>query len=364
MNTIKVLYIDDEEHNLRSFMATFRRQYDVYTAVSASAARAILDKKDIHIIISDQRMPEVTGVQFFKSIKNIYPNPIRILLTGYTDIEALADAVNEGHIYRYLTKPWNELELNNSILNAYETYQNRVALKQKIDELQKTNDQLNRFIYSISHELRAPLASALGVIELVKIDKLMDPRTIAGEYWVMMEDCCKKLDHNITKTLLYYRNSRYEIANEEIDFVKLVNELVSLHSRANNITNQIDFTVKINQPVSFRGDSFRIETAIGNLISNAIKYQRPDETEKKIDITVTVSDFNVAITVADNGYGIPHEDLERIFTQFFRGKHNEGAGLGLFITKEALDRINGKISVESDTGKGSAFMIIIPNHKD
>jgi response regulator RpfG family c-di-GMP phosphodiesterase len=154
---VRVLYIDDEENNLQAFKASFRRQYEIYTAISAAEGLKILQNVSIQVILADQKMPGTTGVEFFKSITETFPDPIRILLTGYTDIEALADAINHGDIYRYITKPWNDLELHNSIKNAYDAYRAKIDLRNKVAELEKTNDELNRFIYSISHELRAPL---------------------------------------------------------------------------------------------------------------------------------------------------------------------------------------------------------------
>jgi two-component system response regulator PhcR len=102
------------------FKAGFRRQYEIYTAISAAEGLKILQNVAVHVIIADQKMPQTTGVEFFKSITKTHPDPVRILLTGYTDIEALADAINHGDIYRYITKPWNDLELHNSIKNAYD----------------------------------------------------------------------------------------------------------------------------------------------------------------------------------------------------------------------------------------------------
>ena len=148
--SIKVLYIDDEENNLLAFKASFRRLYEIYTAISAADGLKILKSVNIQVVIADQKMPNTTGVEFFKSISQTYPDPVRILLTGYTDIEALADAINHGDIYRYITKPWNDLELHNSIKNAYEAYKAKIDLRNKIDELEKANDELNHFIYSVS----------------------------------------------------------------------------------------------------------------------------------------------------------------------------------------------------------------------
>lgn len=364
MAPAKILYIDDEAHNLHSFKATFRRQYEVLTAESVQKAKDILSQTEIPVIISDQRMPNTTGVAFFKEIQETYPDSIRILLTGYTDIEALKEAINEGHIYRYITKPWNELELDNCIKNAFDSYQNKIALKQKVLQLQKTNDDLNRFIYSISHELRAPLASARGVIELAKEENMVTPGTDAGEYWMMIDECCERLDYNITQTLQYYRNSRYELINEPVDFAKLIHGLIAMHKRANGITDQINFDVIIKEPAPFFGDTFRIETALGNIISNAIKYQKTDEPSKTVIIDINVSGEEARITITDNGIGIPKSDINKTFTQFFRGKHGVGSGLGLFIAKEALEKIGGVISVSSEEGQGAIFKISIPSAQE
>lgn len=139
---ISILYIDDESNNLVSFKATFRRDFDIYTAESASEGRKIIEQHSIQVIISDQRMPGMTGVEFFESIKEEYPEQIRILLTGYTDIQAVIDAINKGQVYRYITKPWNEHELKMTIENAFEVYRLRKENKQLTKELIRANKQL------------------------------------------------------------------------------------------------------------------------------------------------------------------------------------------------------------------------------
>jgi response regulator RpfG family c-di-GMP phosphodiesterase len=139
---IKILYVDDEENNLQAFKATFRRDYKIFIAIEAQVAREILEKEDIDIIITDQRMPGETGVEFLESIIPIHPNPIRILLTGYTDIQAVIDAINKGQVYHYLTKPWEEDYLRTVIKNAFEIYQLRRENEQLTKALIKANDQL------------------------------------------------------------------------------------------------------------------------------------------------------------------------------------------------------------------------------
>lgn len=139
---ISVLYVDDEEHNLMSFKATFRIKYKVYTAISGEEAIKIMDSEPIDIIITDQRMPNMTGVEFLESILDRHPDPMRILLTGYADLNAVIDAVNKGKIFHYLTKPWNEDELDMTIQRAYDIYKLRMDEKELTEKLGVTNSQL------------------------------------------------------------------------------------------------------------------------------------------------------------------------------------------------------------------------------
>jgi response regulator RpfG family c-di-GMP phosphodiesterase len=139
---INVLYIDDETDNLTSFRATFRRNFNISTAESADAAIPILENETIHVILSDQRMPKMTGIEFFEKIKTIYPDPIRILITGYTDINAVIDAINRGQVYKYLAKPWNEEDVKIFVEKAFEVYKLRRDNINLTDKLLDANKKL------------------------------------------------------------------------------------------------------------------------------------------------------------------------------------------------------------------------------
>jgi response regulator RpfG family c-di-GMP phosphodiesterase len=138
--SINVLYIDDEPHNLTAFKAAFRRDFNIFVADSAKNAHKVIEENDIHIILSDQRMPVMTGIEFFESIIEIHPEPIRILITGYTDINAVVDAINRGQVYKYLTKPWNEDDIRIFVTTAYEVFN----LRRRNAELSKKLLDANR----------------------------------------------------------------------------------------------------------------------------------------------------------------------------------------------------------------------------
>ncbi len=139
---ISVLYVDDEENNLRSFKATFRRIYKVHTAISGEEGLKILEENPVQVIITDQRMPEMTGIEFLIKVLERDKEPMRMLLTGYSDINAVIDSINKGQVYRYLTKPWNEGELRSAIESAYEVHALRRENKELLKKLEIANDQL------------------------------------------------------------------------------------------------------------------------------------------------------------------------------------------------------------------------------
>jgi len=139
---VRILYLDDELNNLESFKANFRKHYEIFTTDSAIEAKQILIKNEIEIIITDQRMPKITGVEFLESVIEEFPDPIRMLLTGYADIEAVIDAINKGKIYHYTTKPFNADELKITIDKAFEVYSLRKENKELMKSLVQVNSQL------------------------------------------------------------------------------------------------------------------------------------------------------------------------------------------------------------------------------
>ena len=134
--------MDDEVHNLQAFKATFRRDYNVFIAESGIEALKIFDNQHLDLILTDQRMPEMTGIEFLMEVQKINPEPMRILITGYSDINAVIDAINKGQVYRYLNKPWQEDELRATIESAYEVFRLRRENKELIEKLERANDQL------------------------------------------------------------------------------------------------------------------------------------------------------------------------------------------------------------------------------
>lgn len=351
---IRVLYVDDDEYNLRVFKASFRFDYQIFLAKSAKEGLEILKENEIHVIIADQKMPEVTGVQFFESLISQYPETIRILLTGYSDIESVIDAINKGKIFYYIKKPWNESDIKLAIEKAGEIYLTKKLLKKRTEDLQKANEELTRFVYSASHELKAPLMTIIGVLKVAD----MDQNRADDMYLNMIEKSVKNLDLFVKNIVNYYKNSRIEESLSEINFDQILDENIKSFDGLNGI----NFAIDIVNLSPFKSDDFRIKVILNNILSNAIKYQKKDNPEKRIEIKIHTSPEKADIHISDNGIGIQEKHLQSIFKMFFRGTHySDGSGIGLYIAKEAIDKLNGSIRVESEEGKFTRFMIEIPN---
>ncbi len=148
MNTDKalppILYIDDEQDNLTVFYSAFRRNFKVYLANSAQEGMEIMKKQSVNLVIADQRMPEMTGIEFLEKIKLEYPDCIRMVLTGYTDVEAIIQAINKGRVYRYITKPWSKDDLKITIDHALETYELKEQNRKLFTDLEEANLTLEK----------------------------------------------------------------------------------------------------------------------------------------------------------------------------------------------------------------------------
>jgi len=149
-----ILYVDDEESNLRIFKMTFKREYEVFTAISGLEAIEILKQHPIQLIVTDQKMPEMTGTEFLEKTLPDHPDVIRIILTGFSDIEAIVRAVNKANIYKYVTKPWNREDFKIIIDEALSLFQYRANKDVRIAFLEKENEELRNQISILNEELK------------------------------------------------------------------------------------------------------------------------------------------------------------------------------------------------------------------
>lgn len=356
---LKILYIDDEPDNLVGFKASFRLHYQIFTALNTEEATAILeDNPNIQVIFCDQRMPGKTGDVYFEELRVRFPLPVRILITAFADIDVVINAINGGHIFRYIRKPWIEVDILSAIEEANKFYQANSMLHIKNRELKDAYAELDKFAYSVSHDLRSPLSGILGAVDAMT--HMTDLAEIK-EMLSLIEKSIFKLEDYIAGMHDYYRTHQGALKIEEIDFKQLTEELKALFQIYFN-TNKINFKTDVHQAETFRSDQSLIKMILNNLITNAIKYQRKESKDKRIRLTIQVENQEAKITVSDTGIGIPESHYEEIFNLFSKvSSHGTGSGIGLYNIKAALNKLGGNMKVRSVVGDGTDFQLSIPN---
>jgi PAS domain S-box-containing protein len=235
-------------------------------------------------------------------------------------------------------------------------------LELKVEELYKTNSELDRFVYRTSHDLRAPLKSMLGLIGIVK-EREESSNVDQLKRLEMLNKSIVKLDAFIEDILNYSRNTRVDVVKEEINFEEIIQEIRKSHEFMEG-ADEIKFEVEIHQTENFLSDKRRINVLLKNLISNAIKYKDGNKEASFVTILIECDSENGIITIEDNGIGISEEHQEKVFEMFYRAtKLSTGSGLGMYIAKETLEKLGGSITLKSELNIGTKFIIQIPNQQ-
>lgn len=234
-------------------------------------------------------------------------------------------------------------------------------LEAQNEALMKTNAELDRFVYSASHELRAPLTSVLGLLSLIEMTT-KEAETL--EYAKMIRTSVNRLDEFIKNILGYSKNNRTDLCIEKIEIAQSITEIMGTLRNIQN-TEDIDFKLDIAENISFSSDKLRFNAVMENLISNAIKYQKKGNMHKWIKISAKTIKNRLEISVEDNGIGIAPAHHHKIFDMFFRlsGKI-PGSGIGLYIVKEMVEKIQGSIQLSSEEERGTIFRLSLKNWEE
>lgn len=241
-------------------------------------------------------------------------------------------------------------------LNHYNTLQ----LVESNKLLKKTNEELDRFVYSTSHDLRAPLASVLGLLSLTENSSSEEE---TKKYLGMMRGRIHSLESFIKEITDFSRNNRVRILREDVNLYELTSTIWENLRYAPDAQN-IEFKLNIPSDLIVETDKNRLQVVLSNLISNAIRYHDQRKENKFIRVVYHATPQSFCITIEDNGQGIAPEYQKKVFDMFFRGNESsQGSGLGLYIVKETLDRLSGTIQLESVPKTGSSFHVILPHRK-
>jgi signal transduction histidine kinase len=367
---LKILVLEDMEDDLELIEYILSEANLKFTAKRVDNREqfvSALKKGHVDVILSDHALPQFNSDEALQLYRESGLKIPFILVTGAVSDEFAVNSLKQG-ADDYILKS-NMTRLPAAIVNAVrqrEAEAEKVlandAMRKQYEELMKINKELDSFVYSVSHNLRAPLRSVLGLINIARIedDKRGNP---FKEYFNMMENSMVKLDDTLKEILDYSRNSRQELTLEEIDMQKLLDDnLEKMQFMPGSAS--INKEIYIRQDTPFYSDKYRVSVIFNNLISNAIKYFDPHKEQSTLRITIDVTKDRAHLEFQDNGIGIDKQYQEKIFNMFFRATQNaEGAGLGLYIVQEAVEKLKGTIVIKSEIRVGTTFIIEIPNAK-
>jgi len=375
-----LLVVDDEPDLVQSVQDLLRFDYRVLGAMRAADGLQLMQTERVHLIMSDQRMPEMTGVELLAKVKEKHPDTVRLLFTAYADLTAVIDAINEGNVYRYISKPWQVDDLKATLRQAYDHYRlqeerrflvkevqaKNVMLAQANAELRRANDMKKAFIKVASHELRTPLTILLAISEhaarmtksIPELHALVERiRQSGGRLSDRVDQMVK---------LLLAENFERPLQRQSVDASALIQFSVAEAKPFTEARSQQFEATIPNDLGTFDVEPDKIRDAITQLLFNAVKFT-PDGGA--IRLNASAAEGRIRIVVSDTGKGIDPQCVEKIFEPFFTGfdvsRHSsgtfeydkQGLGLGLTVARSFIEMHGGRLNVSSAVGKGTTFTI-------
>ena len=376
--------VDDEPDIVRSVQDLLRREWKVIGTTRAAEALELMQREAVHVIMSDQRMPGMTGVEFLDRVRGDHPDAIRLLFTGYADIHAVIDAINQGNVYRYITKPWDPDELQAVLRQAAERYDMLVDRKRLTAELEARNAELRAanaalerssalktaFIQVASHELRTPVAILTGLskLGLAAADLPPPTRDLLGR----LDRASQRLNALVDQIIAMMSAGTYDqtLKREPVEVATLLAEAADdvrpfVELRKQALTQRWPADLGTAQL-----DPAMIRDCLNHLLLNAVKFT-PDGG------TVELSgdrgpEGQLELRVTDSGDGMTPEVAAHLFEPFFTGfdvsRHSSGKfeygrrglGLGLSVVKAFVTAHGGAVTARTEPGRGSTFTIVLP----
>jgi signal transduction histidine kinase len=387
-NRLNILLVDDEINVLRSLKRILREEgYNIITAQSGPDALEIMHRQPVELIVSDQRMVPMTGIEFLLQARELAPDAIRILLTGYSDVATAENAINHAEIYRFLTKPWNDSDFKSTIrqgLNKYrleldnrrlyhQVEQQNLALKQWANELERLveertaqlNEAHSHLIQSekmaslgtmaggVAHEINNPLGGILGITQVLLSERGAEPRLI--EDLKMIEQATLHCSA-IVKNLLAFSRHEDTATRAPADLSQMLEQVILL---IGHLFRQNDIRIVRDIPSDFPRllvNPKQFQQVLVNLMVNA---QQATGRDGKVIVRASHGAEGVCLEVRDQGPGIPEGIIEKIFDPFFTTKaEGEGTGLGLSVAYRIVEEHGGRIEVDSVMDQGACLRLI------
>jgi two-component system, NtrC family, sensor kinase len=366
--SVKVLFVDDDEANLIVCEAACAGDFEVLTATSAEAAIAHMRREEVGVIIADQRMPGTSGIELLERVRIEYPDTVRLLITAYSDVQAAVAAINRGRVRRYLRKPWEADELRAELGDALDVYsmsRKLSALEVRLRETERVY-ALGVVAASIAHEMKNPMTWVTNSLSFAQkeLRRLAEQGNASAikqqieEIEASLTDTRTGVDRvvDIVKGIEMPTKSDSG-ALRPTDFAEVLR--LSLRLVSGELMRCASLELDVTCAPKVKSSPTKLGQVVLNLIVNAMQALsvRP-RSENVISVRLRIEDAWAVLEVADNGPGIPDEDIDRIFDPFFTSKAGVGTGLGLAISRRIVEEIDGSLVAGRDDRLGGASFIV------
>ena len=352
-----ILYIDDEQSNLIVFEAAFEDEFNIHTSTNAEAALKFLESHPVPVVVADQRMPEMTGVEMFALIRKIYPHTQRVILSGFSDSDAIINAINQGQVFQFVRKPWQRIELQTVLQRALDAHdlslQNSVLTQRML--VSERCAMLGQATARITHEMGNQL-NLLPLIELIEDDYQDDAqlRQLAD----VAHQTYDRLIELINEVKSFMRfESDDETILKPLDLAESMHELVSFIRFNSEFRSEL-LEIDIRSEPVVLGNKLKLHQVLVNLVKNSID-AIGDRVGGRITLLLDQTENEAIIRATDNGGGIPEGIREQIWKPFYSTKGQQGNGMGLDVVRRLIELHRGTITCESAT-EGTTFEIRLP----
>lgn len=364
----RILIVDDEKENLEALRRLLRAQYEVVTTTSPFEALKLVQAQEFHVILSDQRMPEMTGVELLEKAKNVRPGTTRILLTGYTEIDSVIGAINRGHIYRYVAKPWDPEDLKLTLRQANEAFRlkreievknealerSNTELKQALDELRLLDRAKSRFLSLVSHELNTPVTVLQSFVAVLNDSKTALPADVKKAIQ-SLDEASLRLGEIVEEVLTYVR-----LASESqliLSPTELASETEVLKKELSAPLKEKKLRLEIGsgpgEKVSV--DATKIRLALKKLLEDAIRRSPAGGT---IEVEIKAKGKSVGYSVTRSGEPVSELAFRPLETDSSQMHHHRNLGLGLAICKLIVEAHRGEVMAKTGPGKRSTVTLM------
>ena len=352
-----LLYVDDQPENLVVFQAAFEGEFDILEATSPREALELLETREVGVLVADQRMPDMTGVELCEIVRRERPFTIRMILTGYSEMQAIVDAINKGQVYNFISKPWDRDTLRATLIRGFEAHELIVSNAALLERLEHTerSASLGQCAARVAHEMRNQLL-VLPLIELIET-QYSDHQQLRelAEVARMTHD---RLNELIDEIRVFSRNEHNDTRKVPANLAALTREALSLASLHSGMPRRA-LRLSVQSEPTIHCHTARIQQVIFNLVRNAADAVKSCSSPE-IAVTVKEHAEDALLIVQDNGPGIDQAHAHRVGEPFFTTKGVEGTGLGLDICRRILAAHGGTLNWDSAPAEGATFTARMP----